>query len=255
LDRSGVSRRPHTPVRTGRSPRKCPESLVGRQGEQAQLSSKPWTLGLKEGSAGPKPLVLPGLRQSGVERSPAMGGDRPLWRPQLARGVRIWEGAAHPRGAGRGPPPPSHGSSGQTARPTQRMAENSTFNNVPGQGADRGRASSRWPPLPLPARCLNTDQLRTLNPAACEPPHHVPSRGPAAKRRPSPRHRRPVVPTTAALLTGPLARSCAEMTFLTATGGRRGRCGDPCIFTMLRKPLSATRQGSKPYCSKTSRIS
>jgi len=39
--RSGVSRRPHTPVRTGRSPRKYPESLVGRQGLE------PWTLGLK----------------------------------------------------------------------------------------------------------------------------------------------------------------------------------------------------------------
>ena len=44
----GVSRRPHTMLRAGRSPRKCPESLVGRQGEQAQLASKPWTLGLKE---------------------------------------------------------------------------------------------------------------------------------------------------------------------------------------------------------------
>ena len=47
--RCGVSRRPHMPARTRRSPRKCPESLVGRQGEQAQLASKPWTLGSKEG--------------------------------------------------------------------------------------------------------------------------------------------------------------------------------------------------------------
>ena len=30
--RSGVSRRPHTPLCIRRSPRKCPESLVGRQG-------------------------------------------------------------------------------------------------------------------------------------------------------------------------------------------------------------------------------
>ena len=30
--RSGVSRRPHTLLRTRRNPRKCPESLVGRQG-------------------------------------------------------------------------------------------------------------------------------------------------------------------------------------------------------------------------------
>ena len=39
---SGVSRRPHTPVRIGRSRRNPPESLVGRQGLE------PWTLGLKE---------------------------------------------------------------------------------------------------------------------------------------------------------------------------------------------------------------
>jgi len=39
---SGVSRRPHTPGCTRRSPRNPPESLVGRQGLE------PWTLGLKE---------------------------------------------------------------------------------------------------------------------------------------------------------------------------------------------------------------
>jgi len=38
---SGVSHRPHTPVRTRRTPRNPPESLVGRQGLE------PWTLGLK----------------------------------------------------------------------------------------------------------------------------------------------------------------------------------------------------------------
>ena len=41
-ERSGVSRRPHTLVRIRRTPRKCPESLVGRQGLE------PWTLGLKD---------------------------------------------------------------------------------------------------------------------------------------------------------------------------------------------------------------
>jgi hypothetical protein len=30
-------------LRPRRSPRNPPESLVGRQGEQAQLASKPWT--------------------------------------------------------------------------------------------------------------------------------------------------------------------------------------------------------------------
>jgi hypothetical protein len=53
--RSGVSRRSHTPVRTGRSPRNPPESLVGRQGLE------PWTLGLEEGSGGREPLEMPAL--------------------------------------------------------------------------------------------------------------------------------------------------------------------------------------------------
>jgi hypothetical protein len=33
--------------------------MVGRRGEQAQLASKPWTLGLREQCAARKPLVLP----------------------------------------------------------------------------------------------------------------------------------------------------------------------------------------------------
>jgi hypothetical protein len=97
--RCGVSRRPHTPVRTRRCRRNPPESLVGRQGEQAQLASEPWTVGLKERIGARKPLVLRVLRHFGVNESPAMAGDRPRWRPQSARGVRIWEGRS-----GRGAP-------------------------------------------------------------------------------------------------------------------------------------------------------
>ena len=42
---SDVSRSPHTSLRIQRSLRNRTESLVGRQGEQAQLASKPWTSG------------------------------------------------------------------------------------------------------------------------------------------------------------------------------------------------------------------
>jgi hypothetical protein len=62
--------------------------LVGRQGKQAQLASKPWTLGSREGSGGRKPLQMPAVRQFGAMRSPALAGDG----PRSARGVRFWEG-------------------------------------------------------------------------------------------------------------------------------------------------------------------
>jgi len=46
-----------------------------------------------------------------------MAGNRPRWRPQLARGVRIWEGASG-RGARGEVPPPSYKPSVQPARPS-----------------------------------------------------------------------------------------------------------------------------------------
>jgi hypothetical protein len=130
-------------VRTGRTPRKCPEFLVGRQGEQAQLASKPWTLGLKvpsrrlsthvHGRPGtstadtlfpspesrgvhPCPPMSTGLAVIWLSAKPAMAGDRPRRRPQLARGVRIWEGDSGRGGPNEVPLPLPMGRRGILAR-------------------------------------------------------------------------------------------------------------------------------------------
>ena len=131
-------------MRTRKSPRKCPESLVGRQGKQAQLASKPWTLGLKGPWRRPSTHVHerpgtsrgdtlhPSLESRGVHRRPpaclSIGcqenrlsrGSTPMetpiseGRPDLGRGFRL-------RGSGRGPSPPFH-SLGLTRPDTQPPA-------------------------------------------------------------------------------------------------------------------------------------
>ena len=59
------------PRNCAKSRRSPPRRRVGRQGLE------PWTIGLKERFAAWKPLVFRGLAQFGVNRSPAMAGDRP----------------------------------------------------------------------------------------------------------------------------------------------------------------------------------
>jgi hypothetical protein len=134
------------------------ESLVGRQGEQAQLASKRWTLGLKvpsrrlsthvhgrpPTSTGDHPLTVPRFQgrpptstdvprlgcQLAVSKT-ASAGDRPRWTSQSAGASGSGKGLP---AAGRRMrlPSPSARVVGRTARTRERAAENSTFKNVPG---------------------------------------------------------------------------------------------------------------------------
>jgi hypothetical protein len=65
-------------------------------------------------------------------RSPAMAGDRPRWRPQLALGVRIWEGNCGLGASDELPLPLRHIIGLEPARSIQRTAENSRINSALG---------------------------------------------------------------------------------------------------------------------------